>query len=983
MPKGDGVTEFRAVFASELDCIETRRHILKRADPSYPAEDLPDQPPTDKTKPVDNIVGLALSGGGIRSAGFCLGVLQALDAALSSKSSTKDKTAKQNVNSPTLLERVDYLSTVSGGGYIGCSLAAALSNRRGKFSFASDLTGNGESASIKHVRDYSNYLFPNGFLDVFPNLAIYLRGLFANFIIVLPLLLAAATFTIYCSASSDNLTKPFFYEKIVKKTQFSERVHLPSFDSFGFTKLTLVFFCSLLFLWGLYSIFDKLKAMRFWQIISALIGFAWGGLKRIANRPLAWLQNIRAKVWSFLQGAQDARPQMMAPFAVFIRWLNPNRSASGHNQDARLSEADSSWAKVGGWALIVLAVCAIFEIQPYILNELFERATKSAAAAPTPGGKVAVPDLNFYGSVGVAVLTAIASAIGLLADKLNKVVKYFSQSSGWLAKLVSGSGKSLIYVASAALPLMLWILYLLLSFWGISHAKFENKYAAPDWLRDYASTFWTDIASWVLDLPFAGTVLEGGRWVLRNLNFDLVFDAAVASIGHAVRIVTKDTSPVGGLYFSVGLALILLATLPTLNANSLHRLYRDRLSKAFIFFETTPSSWAPLKAMLLKLPFVSKVVDFFAQAAARRTGGDKSAGAPDGGEIKPLDQFKLTQLQARFGPYLIVNAALNIQGSKYVNQRGRNADFFMFSRNYTGSEATKYVSTHRMQGLSEDLNLATVMAVSGAAASSNMGSNTIRPLTPTLTLLNIRLGYWLRNPRSAGKLINRALASVLEWANFYVFKEMFGLLTERTHNIYLTDGGHIDNLGIYQLLKRRCKLIIAVDAEADPQMNFESFVKLQRYARIDLGTRIELPWQDIRTATIDTGKKIADKDPTVPSYARNGPHCAIGIIEYSDSEYGYLLYIKSSLSGDENDYITDYKRRYPMFPHETTGDQLFSEEQFEVYRALGFHTAHSAFTDSDKIVTLSRGSKRAEKLTWSATRKTRNPMPEIHRILKL
>ena len=63
--------------------------------------------------------------------------------------------------------------------------------------------------------------------------------------------------------------------------------------------------------------------------------------------------------------------------------------------------------------------------------------------------------------------------------------------------------------------------------------------------------------------------------------------------------------------------------------------------------------------------------------------------------------------------------------------------------------------------------------------------------------------------------------------------------------VYVTDGGHIENLGLYELLRRRCKLIVVVDAEADPTMDFPSFIDLQRYARIDLGIRIRIPWKEI------------------------------------------------------------------------------------------------------------------------------------------
>jgi hypothetical protein len=98
------------------------------------------------------------------------------------------------------------------------------------------------------------------------------------------------------------------------------------------------------------------------------------------------------------------------------------------------------------------------------------------------------------------------------------------------------------------------------------------------------------------------------------------------------------------------------------------------------------------------------------------------------------------------------------------------------------------------------------MAVSGAAVSSNMGAQNIKPLTATLALLNIRLGYWLRNPnkvRFAKPPKKQPRFSVSEVrrvrnlaANYYFLLEIFGLLSEKRKSVYLTDGGHIENLGI-------------------------------------------------------------------------------------------------------------------------------------------------------------------------------------------
>ena len=116
------------------------------------------------------------------------------------------------------------------------------------------------------------------------------------------------------------------------------------------------------------------------------------------------------------------------------------------------------------------------------------------------------------------------------------------------------------------------------------------------------------------------------------------------------------------------------------------------------------------------------------------------------------------------------------------------------------------------------------------------------------------------------------------------------------------------------------QLIIAVDAEADPKMNFNSFVALQRYALIDLGVLVRLPWAKIRDATKEASIDIAGTGGKAPADAAHGPHCALGTIEYPGGGTGILLYVKSSMTGDENDYIVDYKRRWPDFPHETTAD---------------------------------------------------------------
>jgi predicted acylesterase/phospholipase RssA len=359
------------------------------------------------------------------------------------------------------------------------------------------------------------------------------------------------------------------------------------------------------------------------------------------------------------------------------------------------------------------------------------------------------------------------------------------------------------------------------------------------------------------------------------------------------------------------------------NAYSLHQFYKDRLSKAFLF---TPS---------------------FTGLADPPT----------------LLNFKLSHIHPTLSPYHIINAALNVQGSKEANRRGRNADFFTFTRDFVGSDLTHFAATAThpttigMETIDPRLDLGSAMAISGAALSANMGSNTVRWLSPTLALLNIRLGYWLRNPRDLGNKIS--FLKLREWyyallGKFYLILEMSNALDEERAFVYLTDGGHIENLGIYQLLKRGCRLIIAIDAEADPEISCASLLKLERYARIDLGVRIILPWEKIAARNREINRDI---NPRTPQEAKrhHGPHCAMGPILYDDGSRGILLYFKSSLSGDEKDYVLDYKKRNRDFPHENTGDQFFTEEQFEAYRSLGYHVVEGYFSGVDAISWLEDG----------------------------
>jgi hypothetical protein len=187
-----------------------------------------------------------------------------------------------------------------------------------------------------------------------------------------------------------------------------------------------------------------------------------------------------------------------------------------------------------------------------------------------------------------------------------------------------------------------------------------------------------------------------------------------------------------------------------------------------------------------------------------------------------------------------------------------------------------------------------------------------------MTILNVRLGWWLGNPRRDGPSSRPGPKFALK----SLLGELFALSDGRSAYVNVSDGGHFDNLGIYELVRRRCPFIIACDAEADPFFRFEGLGGAIRKCRADFGVEIIINPTHIR------GSKH---------------HCVLGTIEYPDAPMGQLLYIKASLTGDEPEDVQQYSTAHDTFPHESTGDQFFSESQFESYRQLGIHEIRSVF----------------------------------------
>lgn len=336
----------------------------------------------------------------------------------------------------------------------------------------------------------------------------------------------------------------------------------------------------------------------------------------------------------------------------------------------------------------------------------------------------------------------------------------------------------------------------------------------------------------------------------------------------------------GFFYVLSGIFLGLITKAVNLNITSPHRFYRDRISRAYIFRQMD-----------------------------------------DVHDIQSLDDLKLSKLQdpAFRAPYPIINATMNVStagGGKHLAEMVRHGEVFTFSKLYIGVQSTGYRPTTVMEGRDPYINLATAVAISGAAASPNMGQIDLPELRMLMTLLNVRLGYWLPNPAKTGTGRMDALKLLRT--------EMTGAVSSKGDFVNVSDGGHVENLGVYALIQRQCRLIIASDAEADGACDLPALSNLIRMIRIDMGLFLTFDKDEI--AALKEGKR----------------HWLVGRIYYSDNRQGLLLYLKASMTGDEDPTILAYQQEYPAFPHESTADQFFSEQQFEAYRWLGYHVANKA-----------------------------------------
>jgi hypothetical protein len=419
--------------------------------------------------------------------------------------------------------------------------------------------------------------------------------------------------------------------------------------------------------------------------------------------------------------------------------------------------------------------------------------------------------------------------------------------------------------------------------------------------------------------------------------------------------VALDTFPAwpGGWWLLGGAALAFaVGTVASICVNinrfSLHAMYRNRLIRGF------------LGASQGKNRHANKFTDF------------------DAGDNPPMHELLLPHdtrdppnaPKPIWRPFHVVNIALNIVSSKRLAWQERKAEAFTVSALHTGSACgglvcgddgivRAYGAFRASAKYGGGITLGTALAISGAAASPNMGYNSSPSLAFLMTLFNVRLGWWSGNPAIKNKNIYGSEGPRLAIAA--LLNEMFGRTTDDSTYVYLSDGGHFENLGLYEMVRRRCKFIIVSDGGCDPNFSFEDLGNAVRKISLDLGVTITLHGvstlrgraeedrldrhtpklvEGIRQLVAIKRKPGADdKTPEADYNSRDDdPLYAVGTIDYGAGQEGFVLYIKAAYHKRliKNVGVRSYAVANPDFPHQSTGDQFFSESQFESYRALGF-----------------------------------------------
>ncbi|MGD0881029.1 MAG: hypothetical protein ABSB09_05630 [Acidimicrobiales bacterium] len=361
------------------------------------------------------------------------------------------------------------------------------------------------------------------------------------------------------------------------------------------------------------------------------------------------------------------------------------------------------------------------------------------------------------------------------------------------------------------------------------------------------------------------------------------------------------------------IVLVVLWFRADVTAWSLYPLYRNRLSAGFVL-QRTP-----------------------------RVGDEPSptaVGDQDASERPYETPYRLSECQPDDFPEVIICAAANI--SDYgATPSGSHVTSFTFSSKQiggplVGAQPTDvYEEALGDKAQSRFTTLPTAMAISGAAFSPSMGKMTHAPFRFFMALANLRLGVWVPNPRQLDLFRERSVVHQVLPRSQYFLREMVGKNNLDAPFLYVTDGGHYENLGLVELLRRKCKMIWCIDASGDQVDTFDTLGGALQTAEGELQISIDIdPEGDMAPTT---------SRPASGPWFVKAPFCK-GTITYPDNQTATLIVIKAGIPTDAPWSVVSFADQNSSFPCDPTLDQLYDADRFDAYRELGEFCADKAIT---------------------------------------
>jgi patatin-like phospholipase len=865
--------------------------------------------PKERVRPIDSVEGtvevqaqsgdavseataLCLSGGGIRSATVALGFLQACDR-------------------QALLKKFDYLFTVSGGGYIGGWLTALIhrvnAHDNQVVGIDEDLgalnANEPGAAAIANLRRYSNYLTPRLGLfsgDSLALVAIYLRNLLLNGLILLSLLAAATVLP-----------------KILYRLFDSKSVIL-----LWSTPVTLLVSVGLAVASGVYTVFaatgaappkpSQLTASKTGPpagksqmtsdaaVEKAALDAEVSGLKTL-NDPLSTDSYVIRKVAPLLlsllllSGYAYRAPKGNNSVLILFGWLGLGCGAFCvlvlffwgllRRLGARSGkEAGALWGMAARWQSLTgqtdevsKIICNV--VQVFGAYGIGCIAFLQIAQFPKDGRL-------FLICVPPALLAIYLLGVALFAGFVNPVLsdddrEWWARSSGYLLF----SAALWLLVSGVALcgeifpPLFEWI---------------ANKLKWHLFSLDSSGITWGSVATGISGLLAlltrdSNVVKPGDSKTIPQMIGSVIFilacpvfiAALLLSLSIAEGALAAATAHAGQCYVIMLVVFVVVAVtlscVVNVNEFSLHNTYRNRLIRTFLGASHTdrkPNSF---------------------------TGFDEN------------DNIYLKDIDRKQRPYHVLCGTVNLYAGAELAWQERRAALFTFSRDYCGADFLDYRPTD-VYGGPNGLTLGTAVAISGAAANPNMGFYTAPDRAFVMTLLNVRLGWWLGNPKYQKPWRREGPFPALK----PLVAEMLSLTRESSRFINVSDGGHFDDTAVYEAVRRRCSKIFLVDVNT----THENVARMIRKVRIDFGVDIVLEHD------------LCDSGIPGQFYRIEYP----STIDHPIAQRGVLIRVYPALGPFENKLSADvqnFANGDPNFPADQLENQWYGEAQFESYRKLG------------------------------------------------